>query len=291
MRQLKILAMLLVVLALASGCGRKKEKQILDIQAEKEQLQAQYQEKDSLLNELFQSMNSIEKNLAEITAREKLITETPASETRLNTDVRERIMDEIIMINNIMEENKKRINLLKEQLRKSDVRIVSLQENIAMLTRRLEEKEAEVASLKEQLSKLNFTVEVLNATIDTLRGESATKSKVISQQEAMIGEMNTVWFVAGPRKELMDKGIIEKAGGLFSGAMKMSELINPDHFSTADMRELTVIPFSCEKMELVTIHPEGSYKILEKDGEITGLEILDAASFWKSSRFLVVITR
>ena len=163
--------------------------------------------------------------------------------------------------------------MLKDQLKKSDVKTTALQETIKMLTTRLDEKEQEISGLKEQLVKLNFKIDELNATVDTLREETASQSKVISQQDAMIGEMNTIWYVVGTKKELSEKGIIEKAGGLLSGSMKMSEMINPDYFTTSDMRTLSRISFESSKAELVTIHPEGSYKFIVENEKIKGLEI------------------
>jgi septal ring factor EnvC (AmiA/AmiB activator) len=291
MKIIRLSVLLLLAAFIITGCGKKKEKQIIDLQAKNVQLQAEYEQKDSMLNELFTSINDIERNLSDITAREKLITEAPTDEKRMNMDVRDKIMDEIILINNIMEENKKRIAALQEQLKKSNTRIASLEETIKMLTVRLEEKEMEIASLKEKLMNLNFTVESLNATVDTLRQETASQSKVISQQDAMIGEMNTIWYVIGTKKELEEKGIIEKAGGLFSGEMVMTEMINPDHFTTNDMRKLTRIPFDGAKATLVTVHAEGTYRLLQENEMYTGIEILDPTEFWKSSRFLVIMIK
>jgi predicted nucleic acid-binding Zn-ribbon protein len=278
-------------LLLITGCGKKKEQQILDLQAKNAKLQAEFSQKDSLLNELFGSINQIEQNLADITAREKLITTAPVDEKRMDMDVRNTIMDEIISINNMIEMNKKQLAVLKDQLKRSDVKTAALQETIKLLTTRLEEKEQEISGLKEELVKLNFKIEELNATVDTLLEETASQSKVISQQDAMLGEMNTIWYVVGTRKELSDKGIIEKAGGLLSGNMKMSEMINPDFFTTSDMRNISSISFESSKAELVTIHPEGSYKFLVDNDMIKGLEITNPKDFWKSSRFLVIMTR
>jgi hypothetical protein len=290
MQTIKLSIIFLLGLLLIMGCGKKKEQQILDLQAKNAKLQTEFSQKDSLLNELFGSINEIEKNLSDITTREKLITEAPVEEKRMDMDVRNNIMDEIILINNIMEENRKRLAVLKDQLKKSDVRTSALQETIKFLTTRLEEKEIEISGLKEQLVNLNFTIESLNATVDTLREETESQSKVITQQDALLGEMNTIWYVVGTKKDLSDKGVIEKAGGLFSGTMKMSEMINPDYFTTTDMRTLSRITFGSSKAELVTVHPEGSYKFLEENEIIKGLEIVDAKEFWKSSRFLVIMT-
>ena len=292
MRTIKFTVIFLLGLLVISGCGgKKKDQQIVDLQAKNTKLQTEYNKKDSLLNELFVSINSIEKNLSDITAREKLITAAPVQEKRMNMDVRDQIMDEIISINNIIEENKKQLAVLKDQLKKSNVKTDALQETIKLLTTRLEEKEQEISGLKEQLVKLNFKVDELNTTVDTLRKTSATQSKVISQQDAMIGEMNTIWYVVGTKKELSEKGIIVKAGGLLSSNMKMNEMINPDYFTISDMRTLATVPFESSKAELVTIHPDGSYKFVVENEKIKGLEILNAKEFWKSSRFLVIMTR
>jgi hypothetical protein len=291
MKTTKLAVTILISLIIVAGCGKKKEQQILDLQAKNAQLVAASVQKDSLMNELFNSINDIERNLADITAREKLITDAPTDEKRMNTDVRNKIMDDIILINNIIEENKKRIAQLKDQLKKSDAKIGALQETIQLLTAKMEEKEKEISSLKEELAKLNFKVEELNSTVDTLREQTASQSKVISQQDALIGEMNTIWYVIGTKKELTDNAIIEKAGGLFGGDMVMSDMINPDYFTTVDMRRLSKIAFEAKKAELVTVHPEGSYRFIVENEKITGLEILNAQEFWKSSRFLVIMTR
>jgi TolA-binding protein len=280
-----------LAILVVAGCTQKKDQQILDLQSEKAKLEREYERKDSLLNELFISLNTIEKNLAEITIKEKMINSTPQSELRSDADVRDKILDEIILINNIIEENKKRIAQLRDQLKKSDANVAALQETIKTLTQRIEEKEKEIADMKEELVKLNFSIAQLNATVDTLQEENTEKSKVISQQELVIGEMNTIWYTVGTRKELMDKGVIDKSGGLFSGDTKMSDMINADHFKTGDIRKLKSVEFETKKAELATVHPAGTYEFI-MDGDIfKGIRILDPQEFWKSSRFLVVVIK
>jgi TolA-binding protein len=291
MKTLKLALVVLLGLVMITGCGKKKEQQILDLQAKNAQLVADQAKKDSIMNELFNSINDIERNLADITAREKLITDAPNDEKRMNEDVRTKIMDEIILINNIMEENKRRLASLKDQLKKSDAKIASLQETIQLLTKKMEEKEQEIAALKDELVRLNFEITVLNSTVDTLREQTASQSNIISQQDAVIGDFNTIWYVVGTKKELSDQEIIEKAGGLFNGDMVMSQMINPDYFTASDMRKISKISFESKKADLVTVHPEGSYKFIEENDMITGLEISNPGEFWKTSRFLVIMTR
>jgi septal ring factor EnvC (AmiA/AmiB activator) len=278
----------MIVLA---GCTKKKDQQILDLQSEKAKLEREYERKDSLLNELFISLNTIEKNLAEITIKEKMINSTPQAELRSDADVRDKILDEIILINNIIEENKKRIAQLRDQLKKSDANVAALQETIKTLTQRIEEKEKEIEEMKEELVKLNFSIAQLNATVDTLQEENTEKSKVINQQELVIGEMNTIWYTVGTKKDLMDKGVIDKSGGLFSSDTKMSDMINADNFKTGDLRKLKLVEFETKKAELATIHPSGTYEFIMEEDVFKGIKILNPTEFWKSSRFLVVVIK
>jgi hypothetical protein len=78
---------------------------------------------------------------------------------------------------------------------------------------------------------------------------------------------------------------------LFNGDMVMSQMINPDYFTASDMRKISKISFESKKADLVTVHPEGSYKFIEENDMITGLEISNPGEFWKTSRFLVIMTR
>ena len=62
MQTVKLTAIFLLVILLTTGCGKKKEQQIIDLQAKNALLQQEFSKKDSLLNELFGSINEIEKN-------------------------------------------------------------------------------------------------------------------------------------------------------------------------------------------------------------------------------------
>ena len=58
MQTIKLTVIFFLGLLLITGCGKKKEQQILDLQAKNAKLQAEYNQKDSLLNELFVSINA-----------------------------------------------------------------------------------------------------------------------------------------------------------------------------------------------------------------------------------------
>lgn len=292
MKTLKYFLVLLFTAVIALSCtSRKTKEQVNELSLENQRLKKETMSKDSVINAMFKSFNTIEENLTEITSREQMIARNTVDEKNLNEDIREKIMKEIQTINNLMEENRNRISDLKSQLKKSNLKIKSLEETIALMSQRLGEKDQEILALKDQLMQLNFTVESLNAVIDTLQQESVQKSEVISQQQTEIDELNVVWYVTGPKKILLEKNIIEKDGRFLSSTNKLNDLIKTGNFTKADLRELKEIMINAEKAEFVTVHPKGSYRFNMKGKLIISLEITNPEEFWRTSKFLVIQTK
>ncbi len=285
------LLLLLAAMVAFSCTSRKIKEQSNELTLENQRLKKEASAKDSVINAMFKSFNIIEENLTEITSREQIIAQSTADEKNLSEDIREKIMEEIQTINNLMEENRNRISDLKNQLKKSNLKIKSLEETIALMGQRLGEKDQEILALKDQLMQLNFTVESLNAVIDTLQKENAQKSEMISQQQTEIDELNIVWYVVGPRKVLLEKNIIEKDGRFLSNNNKLNDLIKTCNCTRADVMELKEIRINAEKAEFVTVHPQGSYRFNMKDKLFVSLEITNPDEFWRASKFLVIQTK
>jgi hypothetical protein len=88
-------------------------------------------------------------------------------------------------------------------------------------------------------------------------------------------------------KELKDKGLIDKKGGLL-GIGRTAEL-NPDistsSFTKANMTMLQALALNGKFAKMITQHPDKSYKIT---GNADSLLITDASSFWSESKYLVI---
>ena len=67
---------------------------------------------------------------------------------------------------------------------------------------------------------------------------------------------------------------------------------DPAKFTKIDYTQTTAIPVNGQDVRLVTNHPTGSYQ-LEKDGKnskmVKNILITDPDSFWRSSKYLVVM--
>ncbi len=292
MKLIKWSLAVIILIAFSTSCTSKKSKeQIQNLTEENSRLKNDSIVRDSTLNEMFNSFNSIEANLSMITSKEQAISSNSGSPNELNKEVRQRIMDEIKVINYLMDENNKKISDLKNQLKKSGSKNKALLETITLLENQMSDKDQQIEGLKDQLSKLNFTVETLNAQVNDLQTEATRQLQMIDMQSSEIDSLNWVWYAVGTKKNLTEEGIVEKDGKFLSGGRKLAHQINLGRFIQGDQRELKEVPVNSEKAVLITPHPENSYRFNRNDKVILSLQIINPVDFWKSSRFLVIQTK
>lgn len=283
----RILIVVLVAIA-AFGCKEKERKQIELLTQEVEALKKQGLQKDSTINEFFKVLNEIESNLSVIKEKEKVITRASAMGTEMNNDARNRINEDIALINDLMEKNRKSMRYLNKQLKESNLKITELQERLEQTMAKIEERDQEIAELKEKLSRMNIKINALNATVDSLTTEKIALAQVV---DAKTAQLNTAWFAFGTKKELIDNKVIDKTGG-FLGLGKSTKLksdFNVDYFTKIDITKTTAMPIFAKKTTIITTHPAETYKLVVNQQGITEkIEILDPAKFWSATKYLVI---
>lgn len=285
---MKRIIFVLLVAFVAFSCNQKEKKQIELLTQQVDSLKKQGFEKDSAINEFFRVINEIESNLAVIKEKEKIIANASSSTTEIKDDSRERINNDILLINELMEKNRKSIRYLNKQLKESNIKIVELQERLVQTTKLLEERDQEIVVLKENLTKLNFDIATLNAAVDTL---SVAKQELTKEVEKKTEMLNTAFFAIGSKKELIENKVIDKTGG-FLGLGKTTRLksdFNESYFSKVDVTKTNSIPLYGKKAVIITTHPAETYKlVISQEGVVEKIEILDAQKFWSASKYLVV---
>lgn len=290
-----LLAALIPAMLIVISCNNQS--------AEMERLK---QKNDSLLNIGYQqdttlisyvrAFNEIQSNLDSIKMREKIITQSTSGGGEIQPRVQDQINNDIQAIYMLLQKNRDIVAGLRAKLKKSDARIVELEAMIENLNKEIEGKNAEIQDLKKQLASLNVKVEDLsqqvgnlNQEVSNLSDENASKQKTINDKTA---ELNTAYYVTGTFKELKDKGIITKEGGLLGiGANKtVKNDFDKSHFTKVDVTKLEEVPIYKKSARLVTTHPASSY-LLEKDGKkgISKLVITNPSDFWSASKYLVII--
>lgn len=239
--------------------------------------------KDSSFNAVLQQFNEIEDNLIEIKRREGIISTSTDDKTEVNADQKERIIQDIQMINSLIKENKGKLEKMRALLKSKGLEIMELEKMIARMTETIASKDKEISGLKAELSEMKISYKLLAM-------ESKEKSELIKMQK---DELNTAYYCYGSKKELRKNGVLSKEGGIIGigSSNVLSKDFNASYFTQLDTKETSEIPLNVAKLKLVTNHPSASYELLEnEDGSIASLKILKPNEFWSVSKFLVMTT-
>ena len=163
-----------------------------------------------------------------------------------------------------------------------------LQLMVNNLEAQTQQKDGEIIVLKEDVRKLNVDISSLNEKIATVETESQQKTQTIETQTVA---MNKAYYAFGTAKELKDNGIIEKSGGVIGMGKTpvMKKDFNRDYFTEIDIRNFDYLRLMAKKAKLITVHPEDSYHFTGKKSSDT-LFIDNSSEFWKVSKYLVVLT-
>lgn len=279
----------LSVLVLVS-CGQHK-KEIAVMQASQDSITQVAEQKNNTILVFIDEMNEIQTNLDSIKAIEKIISVEKASSIELKTSTKDRIAGDIAQINTLLQKNKALVKSLTNKYKASNERIAELETTIANMTNQMADKDADIANLTAELEALHINVTNLNLQIETITAESAKTIKEKEQAfEEQANEMNTAYWVFGTKKELAEKNVIEKEGGVLGmgKTLALKKDFNRDYFQKIDIREFKQMTLNAKKAVLLANHPAGSY-------HLTGTKIIEALvidkpiEFWKTSKYLVVV--
>ena len=291
---MKKLILFLIPVITLFACNQKE---LESLRTENSELRAEAAEKDSSLVSFIEAFNEIEENLAEIRQRELNISLQSAESGRTNKQVQEQIKEDIKVINDLIAQNRQKIEDLNSQLQNSNSKNVRLNRMMIEMKNNLiqqtEEKDQQIAVLKEDLQNINFTVEELNADLDTLQKKNEMlafeKEEKETQLEEKINSLNTAYIALGTKKELEEENIIQKEGGFLGigKTEKLNDELNVSAFREVDIRKTLSIPVTGKKVELVTPHPAESYRLIGEE-EVEKIEIVNPEKFWNNSKYLVV---
>lgn len=282
---------------------------IADLEKRNAALNEQTTLQDSLLNDFMTSFNTFEDNLAMIKEKENLIS-METGDQELAPDQKERILNDIQSINDLLDQNRTLIADLTAKVEKNNGKVGEFRRMVKRLKSDLEARDTEINTMKEELVALNFEKETLNRRVDTLRGVNEnlvalsntqaqtieTKDSVLTEQTETINtqtaRLNRAFYVVGTEKELKEKNILSKEGGVIGigRTAKLATDFDASAFTPVDITEFESIPVETKKVKIVTAHPSDSYAVNETDkGQVESLEITNPDKFWAASRYLVVV--
>lgn len=290
------------VLSLAA-CNQDTKPAISPEQIQNDSLRAIITARDNEINDMMGTLNEIQQGFAEINEAENRVTVAKDGEGRDKTAV---IKENIQFIAQRMQENRELIKKLQEQLRTTGFKGEQMQKAIESLNAQLVEKDKELRALRAELEKKNIHIKELDQTISglnsdvaalqtdkqnlqtdkqnlqtekqNLQNESNKKTETINTQDK---QLNTAWFAFGTKKELKRQNVLVK-GKVLQGSF------NKNYFTKIDIRETRELKLYSNNAKILTSHPTSSYSLTKDASGQYVLRISDPATFWSTSKYLVV---
>lgn len=288
---MKKLTYLVLLVPFLIACNQKK---VENLESRNDSLIQQAYAKDQALTDFLKAMNDIQYNLDSIKNKEMIINEATEGQVELKKPAKDQIIEDINTIYNLLEDNKEKLADLRKQLGKANYQVMELQKMIDNMTRQLEQKDREIVALTDMLNQMDVKIVALSQDVNRLTREGESKSQTIEEQTQQLDEktieINTAYYVMGTKKDLKEANIITSEGGFIGigKEKKLADDFDVDQFTRIDIRAVSEINIPGKKMEIVTSHPTESYTT-EKGEDMIKLIITDANSFWKNSKYLVIV--
>ena len=283
----KVLFFTVCLLALVS-CKEEPKAPMVDVvdTSVSDSLQKIIDQRDNEISEMMTTFNEIQEGFREINEAENRATLAKGGE---GADKASQIKSDIRYIQERMENNRKLIDKLRQQLNESSIKGDEFKKTIDMMVSQLEAKDQKLNELRQMLdakdvriSEMDEAINVLNNDVAYLKDESSQKSQTISEQDK---QLHVAYYVFGTKSELKEQNILDKDGKVMRGAY------NKNYFTKIDTRNQKEIKLYSKYAKILTNHPASSYKLEMDASKQYTLRITDEVQFWHTSKVLVVMVK
>jgi chromosome segregation ATPase len=298
LRLTRIPAVTFIALVLAS-CAWKKDLDQLKadnktLTDEKERSQRELGAAGAATAEMQSTLDEVQRSLEDLRVKELKAVKTSiavAQEGKTATaQKRDELRAEIEEIRNVVKANLAKLAALQKQKRASDEKATTLERLVGELRRSLEEKEATIAALEEKTQELTKTTEELRTTVKEKEAVVKEKEGVIADRET---QMSTAYVLIATQSALKKAGLVEKKGTVLGlgGNWQRTGQFDETLFKQIDTRKESefVLGATKEKARVLSDHPKDSYTLAAAGPKASTLTVIDAARFWKGSKYLVVM--
>lgn len=281
----KTAGVLVVMLALMCSCDFETQA-YKNLRMQKDSIQALQQSQLLELENYLDLINEVDSGFEAIRESQNILTFASYDNENPSENMRQKVADNLYMINNLLAENQSKIAELEEKLQSSDLKSTKLQRMVNKLTADLKKKNAEVVELRELLVSKNYQIDSLMVIFRMAQDrETALIAKTTEQDSIMSAQdaqLHRAYFFVGNRKALRANDINVKD----RDAGYRTELFTP-----VDVRVFDRLETGAKSAKILTKHPESSYELQRQSDKTYVLIIKNAADFWSASRYLIVQTR
>lgn len=290
-----IIAAFILVVAIVGGVYvyNQKEAEINALMVEKVNTNQMMQQKDSIMFDMDNSFYEIENNLKVIKEKRNQISMVQSAEGG-KKNRKQAILEDIKLLDNLVDENNKKIADLEQKLKKSGLSMKSYEKRLQALTETIDAQNTEIAELKKEIEGKNSSLAEFDTRVKSMDQDLKNKVDTINYKQQVIvdkmNKLNTAHVALGTFKQLKEEGIVTREGALLGvgGSKAIQENFDSKYFTELDIRTTKTIALNAKKAVVISEHPSSSYKLIEENGQIAYLQIENPAEFWRISKYAVI---
>lgn len=273
-----------------SSCVESSQK-YKSLQARLDSLNTVYTAQNTEMEDMLADLNDISAGMQSLRDAEHLLTLEAEKENKAGAKSKQQMMrlkNDVAAITEAINSYKSQIEKLEKKNRTQSAEfkrlIAGLNQELELRTQKINEITAQLTERNQQLAVKTQEVEDLTQNVEALDKANKTQQMTIGEQDAALHQGH---YLIGSRKELKEAGVISRQG-IFCPPIVSSQAQKAD-FSDLDVREMKALPLNSKKAKILSVHPAESY-LLEtaEDGNLI-LKINDENSFWKQTKYLVVM--
>lgn len=280
----------IVALVFFASCTRSEESfsnQNRSQQDEIDFLKAENLRKDTMVTQSITYFNEIERNLSEIDMQEREIRDAFVKYGQTKVGNKELLLQKIQIMRQLKEDNEEKIVQLQQKVDAMEVARSEFRQLFNKLQSDINEKNKTIEMLQRILDQKDKKYSELYAEYKR-QIEINIKQEVINTE--MAKEANSVYYCVGTQKELQDNNVINvRKKILRSNELDFKEKFNEAYFVKVEAEAFNELLIDSKSVKLVGNHPENSYKII-REGKKSRLMITEKDSFWKISKYLIIVT-
>ena len=290
MKATNFFALIAALALLTASCVENSGKYKAAV-ATRDSLAIEKQVLDSNFNQTITLLNEIESGFKVISENEKQVQLNLKGVEGKSLNQRELIVAQMSAIKTSMEQNKAKIEELRNleaKKRKANGLLTEanskLTETIKLLEGKMAEQSTQIQTLQTELAQKNIVIDELNTTVNNQQNQLEQQQATINEQ---VTDKNTVWYCVATSKQLKESKIVTD-NGLFQSQKVMRSDFNKAVFTQVDLRNLTTITTNSTSVKILSAHPQSSYHLVTGADKKITIAITDPTSFWSVSRYLVV---
>ncbi|MDD2331092.1 MAG: hypothetical protein PHI68_00415 [Candidatus Cloacimonetes bacterium] len=278
-----LLAVLTIIMAIMWVGANNKQKNLAQ---EKEEISTSFENATKTIGDIQSTLDAIDKDLM---GQLSIAGETPGATPE---DRKSMIVNSLSNMRSQLEAGKQRISQLERELSQSNRQVAGLQDILNKLRSSVSEKENIVAGLQKELGVLSETLDTERKTsVQEIQKREAQISEKTAQIEQLDQDINTIYYVYGTRKELIEKEIIDRTGGLLGiGRVSVvSKKSNLDSYTPLNLLNESTLRFTAKKKYAILSGQNASSYRVDKDGINYTLVITNPEVFRRIKNLIIEV--